>query len=86
VVRDLHVEFRGIFGQETIESLVFDSYEDLLLTSTVGTKWHPQLAHLLSHLVESSPSTWTFFPEYVERATRIELAFSAWEGRSGECW
>jgi hypothetical protein len=45
VVRDLHVEFRGIFGQETIESLVFDSYEDLLLTSTVGTKWHPQLAH-----------------------------------------
>ncbi len=35
VARDLHLEFRGIFGEETIESLVFDSYEDLLLTSTV---------------------------------------------------
>jgi hypothetical protein len=25
--RDLHVEFLGIFGEETIESLLFDSYD-----------------------------------------------------------
>ena len=36
--RDLHTEFRGIFGQETIESLVFDSYNELASTATV-TRW-----------------------------------------------
>jgi hypothetical protein len=44
-----------------------------------GTKWHPHLSSRLTYPVECSPSTWTFFLEYVERATRIELAFSAWE-------
>ena len=36
--RDLHVEFRDVFGKESIESLVFASYEDLLLTSTVTSR------------------------------------------------
>jgi len=36
--RDLHTEFRGIFGQETIESLLFDSYNELASTATV-TRW-----------------------------------------------
>jgi protein-tyrosine-phosphatase len=36
--RDLHTEFRGIFGQETIESLLFDSYDELASTATV-TQW-----------------------------------------------
>ena len=27
--RDLHTEFRGIFGEETIESLLLDSYAEL---------------------------------------------------------
>jgi arsenate reductase (thioredoxin) len=36
--RDLHTEFRGIFGQETIESLLFDSYNELASTATV-TNW-----------------------------------------------
>ena len=27
--RDLHIQFRGIFGEETIESLLFDSYAEL---------------------------------------------------------
>lgn len=36
--RDLHTEFRGIFGQETIEPLLFDSYDELASTSTV-TRW-----------------------------------------------
>ena len=35
--RDLHTEFRGIFGQETIESLLFDSYDELASTATVTT-------------------------------------------------
>ncbi len=35
---DLHAEFRGIFGQETIESLLLDSYEELASTATV-TAW-----------------------------------------------
>lgn len=35
---DLHTEFRGIFGQETIESLLFDSYDQLAATATV-TRW-----------------------------------------------
>jgi arsenate reductase (thioredoxin) len=36
--RDLHTEFRGIFGQETIESLLFDSYDEMASTATV-TRW-----------------------------------------------
>lgn len=36
--RDLHTEFRGIFGQETIESLLFGSYNELASTATV-TRW-----------------------------------------------
>ena len=36
--RDLHTEFRGIFGQETVESLLFDSYDELASTATV-TRW-----------------------------------------------
>jgi arsenate reductase (thioredoxin) len=35
---DLHAEFRGIFGQETIESLLVDSYDELASTATV-TRW-----------------------------------------------
>jgi hypothetical protein len=30
--RDLHTEFRGIFGQETIESFLLDSYNELAAT------------------------------------------------------
>jgi arsenate reductase (thioredoxin) len=33
--RDLHTEFRGIFGEETIESLLLDSYAELADTATV---------------------------------------------------
>jgi len=33
--RDLHTEFRGIFGEETIESLLLDSYSELAATATV---------------------------------------------------
>ncbi len=36
--RDLHAEFRGIFGRETLESLLFDSYHELASTATV-TRW-----------------------------------------------
>ncbi len=36
--RDLHTEFRGIFGEETIESLLIDSYEELASKATV-TRW-----------------------------------------------
>ena len=36
--RDLHTEFRGIFGTETIESLLLDSYGELASTATV-TRW-----------------------------------------------
>lgn len=35
---DLHTEFRGIFGTETIESLLLDSYAELASTATV-THW-----------------------------------------------
>ena len=37
VARDLHIEFRGIFGEETIEELVLDSYAELVATATVTT-------------------------------------------------
>lgn len=33
--RDLHTEFRGIFGEETIEALLLDSYAELASTATV---------------------------------------------------
>ena len=36
IARDLHTEFRGIFGEETIESLVLDSYAELASTATVS--------------------------------------------------
>jgi arsenate reductase (thioredoxin) len=36
--RDLHTEFRGIFGTETVESLLLDSYAELAATATV-TNW-----------------------------------------------
>ncbi len=36
--RDLHTEFRGIFGTETIESLLFASYDELAATATVS-RW-----------------------------------------------
>jgi protein-tyrosine-phosphatase len=36
--RDLHTQFRGIFGEETIESLLVDSYNELASTATV-TRW-----------------------------------------------
>jgi arsenate reductase len=34
-VRDLHARFRGVFGEETIESLLLSSYEELAATATV---------------------------------------------------
>lgn len=33
--RDLHEKFRGVFGEETIEALLLDSYQDLAATATV---------------------------------------------------
>ncbi len=33
--RDLHTQFRGIFGEETIESLLLDSYAELASRATV---------------------------------------------------
>ena len=33
---DLHAEFRGIFGTETIESLLLDSYRELAAKATVS--------------------------------------------------
>jgi arsenate reductase len=33
--RDLHQQFRGVFGEETIESLLFSSYAELAATATV---------------------------------------------------
>lgn len=35
---DLHAEFRGIFGEETIESLLLDSFAELASKATV-TRW-----------------------------------------------
>ncbi len=36
--RDLHGEFRGVFGEETIEALLHSSYAELAATATV-TNW-----------------------------------------------
>ena len=33
--RDLHEQFRGVFGEETIESLLLSSYHELAFTATV---------------------------------------------------
>lgn len=38
VAQDLHERFRGVFGQETIDALVFDSYAKLAAKATV-TNW-----------------------------------------------
>ncbi len=34
--RDLHTRFQGVFGQETIEALVFDSFRTLAAKSTIA--------------------------------------------------
>lgn len=36
--RDLHERFRGVYGEETIESLLLSSYDELTATATV-TRW-----------------------------------------------
>jgi len=36
VVRDLHTKFHGVFGQETIAALVFDSFETLAMKATIA--------------------------------------------------
>jgi arsenate reductase len=33
--RDLHEQFRGVFGEETIQALMFNSYAELAATATV---------------------------------------------------
>ena len=38
VAKHLHSKFHGVFGKETIEAFVFESYDDLAKTATV-TKW-----------------------------------------------
>ena len=38
VARDLHDRFEGVFGVETIEALVLDSFDELAKTATV-TRW-----------------------------------------------
>ena len=35
VAKHLHSKFHGIFGLETIEAFVFESYDDLAKTATV---------------------------------------------------
>ncbi|MGA8726179.1 MAG: arsenate reductase ArsC [Acidimicrobiales bacterium] len=37
VARDLHVRYEGVFGKETIEALVEDSYLQIASTNTVAT-------------------------------------------------
>jgi hypothetical protein len=53
--RDLHTEFRGIFGQETIESLLLGSYAELAATATV-TNWLAASAHAGSPPAEAAGS------------------------------
>lgn len=38
VALDLHIKFQGVFGQETIEALVLDSFRELAARATVS-KW-----------------------------------------------
>src|SRR5262249_40699267 len=38
VARDLHTEFRGIFSEETIRTLLFDCHAELAANATV-TRW-----------------------------------------------
>jgi hypothetical protein len=37
--RDLHEQFRGVFGEETIESLLLSSYDQLAATATSPGGW-----------------------------------------------
>jgi protein-tyrosine-phosphatase len=38
VARDLHAKFQGVFGRETIEALVLDSFKELAAKATI-TEW-----------------------------------------------
>ncbi len=38
VVKDLHTQYHGVFGLESIEAFVFDSYDEIAKRATV-TKW-----------------------------------------------
>jgi len=54
--RELHDQYRGVFGEETIRSLLFGSYADLAATATVrnwlvigAERFTRQRLHALSH-------------------------------------
>jgi protein-tyrosine-phosphatase len=67
VARHLHSKFHGVFGKETIEAFVYESYDELAKTATV-TKWLTvgaekyalqrleALAHSQDHSGKSAPA------------------------------
>ena len=38
--KDLHEQFRGVFGEETIQPLLFSSYAELAATATIDRWGH----------------------------------------------
>jgi arsenate reductase len=55
---DLHADFRGIFGQKTIESLLLESYAELASRATVS-QWLRWAAGWFSHLAGDRAAAWS---------------------------
>jgi protein-tyrosine-phosphatase len=91
--RDLHIEFRGIFGEETIEALLLDSYAELASRATI-TRWlivgaerfARQRLHALVHAQAAASGT---VPAVlflcVHNAGRSQMALGWFRHLAGDC-
>jgi arsenate reductase len=95
--RDLHAQFRGVFGEETIESLLVNSFQELAATAT-ETRWLvlgaerfarqrlQALAHAETHAAGRMPSVLFLC---VHNAGRSQMAlgwFNHLAGNSAVAW
>jgi hypothetical protein len=90
---DLHAEFRGIFGTETIESLLLDSYAELASRATVTTwlvigaeRFARQRLQALAHVrPPPAPSPDSAIPVRAQRRALADGARLVHPPRRGPC-
>ena len=90
--KDLHAEFEGVFGQETIEALLNDSYQELAATASVSRwlvlsteRFARQRLRALVHAemrTENRPPGVLFL--CVHNAGRSQMALGFFQHRAGD--
>ena len=78
---DLHEQFRGVFGTETIENLLLDSYEEIASTATVHNAGRSQMAlGWFTHLAGNRAIAWSGGSEPVAQVNPAAVAAMAEAG------